>query len=64
VTRLATLLSEREGAPAMGAAATRVGSEWVWAPIANGRQPEPEDQPVTVAALGTITRLRTLNRGL
>jgi protein-tyrosine phosphatase len=57
VTHLVTLLSEREGAPAMGAAARRAGIEWVWVAIANARQPEPEDQPAIVAALGTITRL-------
>src|SRR5262245_20549116 len=53
-TALLTLLSEREGANAIGAAAARTGIEWVWLALKNGNPP-PESRDADVrAALDAI----------
>lgn len=38
-THIVTLLSEREGAPALGEAVTAAGMQWVWLPLPNGTPP-------------------------
>ena len=38
--RIVTLLSEREGAPDIGAAVKKAGLTWSWVPLASGRPPE------------------------
>jgi hypothetical protein len=57
--RVVTLLSEREGAPALGEAVRKAGVEWTWLPLSNGKTPAGEDRarvlralPLLVAALG------------
>ncbi len=41
-THVLTLLSEREGAPALGAAARHAGLAWHWLPLPNGDPPPPD----------------------
>lgn len=38
--RVATLLSEREGAAEIGSAVEAAGLAWIWIPLASGRRPE------------------------
>ncbi len=57
VTHLVTLLSEREGALALGAAARAAGLEWTWVGLADGGQPAPPAREEAVAALATLAGL-------
>ena len=54
VTHLVTLLSRREGALAVGAAAKAAGLEWIWVELPNGQQPPPPRHHEVVAALTTL----------
>jgi predicted protein tyrosine phosphatase len=57
VTHLVTLLSEGEGAPAVGAAARAAGLEWIWLGLPNAQQPEPplrDKIAVGLVALSTL----------
>jgi len=56
-TAMLTLLSAREGAEAIGAAASRVGIEWIWLPLETGDPPSDErDEEVR----GAFDRVRDL----
>jgi protein-tyrosine phosphatase len=57
VTHLVTLLSRREGAPALGEAARAAGLEWVWVELANGQQPPPELRADIAAAVAKVATL-------
>lgn len=48
VTYVVTLLSETEGAPAIGADVKRAGVDWIWMPLANG-EPPPSEQLCEIA---------------
>jgi protein-tyrosine phosphatase len=57
VTHLVTLLSESEGASAVGAAAQAAGLEWIWLGLPNAQRPEPplrDDIAAALAALSTL----------
>jgi hypothetical protein len=57
VTHLVTLLSESEGASAVGAAARAAGLEWIWLGLPNAQRPEPplrDDIAAALAALSTL----------
>jgi protein-tyrosine phosphatase len=60
VTHLVTLLSGKEGARDIGAAAQAAGLEWVWLELANGQRPDP---PAADAAAATLARLAGLVGG-
>jgi protein-tyrosine phosphatase len=57
VTHLVTLLSRKEGAPEIGAAARAAGLEWVWVELPNGQRPEPPLRDAATAALAALARL-------
>jgi len=57
VTHLVTLLSRREGAPALGEAARAAGLEWAWVELPDGQQPPPEARDEIAAALATMATL-------
>ena len=57
VTHLVTLLSRREGAPALGEAARAAGLEWTWVELPNGQQPPPELRDEITAALAKVATL-------
>ena len=57
VTHLVTLLSEREGARDVGAAAKAAGLEWYWVSLADADPPPPERDEELGAALGAIAEL-------
>jgi protein-tyrosine phosphatase len=60
-TRVVTLLSEREGARAIGAAVERAGLAWSWIPLASGRP--PEGRPSREARAGIVELDRHLRGG-
>jgi protein-tyrosine phosphatase len=55
-TRVVTLLSEREGAPAIGAAVERAGLAWSWIPLASGRPPEGRPSREARAGIAELDR--------
>jgi hypothetical protein len=57
VTHLVTLLSWREGAPALGEAAQAAGLGWTWVELPNGQQPPPERREAIAAALAEVAAL-------
>jgi protein-tyrosine phosphatase len=57
VTHMVTLLSRREGAPALGEAARAAGIEWIWVELPNGQQPRPEMRDAITAALAKVATL-------
>jgi protein-tyrosine phosphatase len=57
VTHLVTLLSRKEGAPELGAAARAAGLEWTWLELPNGQPPQG---PLRDAATGTLAALARL----
>lgn len=57
VTHLVTLLSEREGALALGSAARAAGLEWIWVDLPNGQEPSPERRQDIAAALTGLAGL-------
>ena len=57
VTHLVTLLSRREGAPALGEAAQAAGLDWIWVELPNGQQPPPELRGEVAAALVQVAAL-------
>jgi len=57
VTHLVTLLSEREGALALGNAARAAGLEWIWVDLPNGQQPPPGRRQDIVTALTDLSGL-------
>ena len=57
VTHLVTLLSEREGAVALGDAARVAGLQWIWVDLPNGQQPPPERRPGLVTAVTELAGL-------
>ncbi|MDL4772567.1 protein-tyrosine phosphatase family protein [Actinomadura xylanilytica] len=58
-THLVTLLSRREGAGAVGAAARAAGLEWVWVDLANADPPPPaRDGELAKVLLDTAGSLR------
>jgi protein-tyrosine phosphatase len=57
VTHLVTLLSEREGALAVGSAARGAGLEWIWVGLPNGSQPVPPARAEAEAALAVLAGL-------
>lgn len=50
-THMATLLSSREGAEELGAAARAAGLAWLWLPLPNGDPPGPDRTPEVLAIL-------------
>jgi hypothetical protein len=50
-TTVLTLLSEREGARAIGEAARSAGAAWIWLPLENGRPPAHARDGEIVTAL-------------
>lgn len=60
VTHLVTVLSRKEGAPEIGAAARAAGLEWTWLELPNGQRPGP---PYRDAATGTLAALARLVGG-
>jgi protein-tyrosine phosphatase len=64
-TALLTLLSEREGAKAIGEAALRVGIAWLWLPLASGDPPADErDVEVRAVFAGVCEQLSAGGRVL
>lgn len=57
VTHLVTLLSRREGAAALGAAAQAAGLDWTWVGLPNGQQPPPELRDEIAAGLAKVAAL-------
>lgn len=57
VTHLVTLLSRREGAPALGEAAQAAGLGWTWVELPNGQQPPPELRDVIAGGLVKVAAL-------
>lgn len=57
VTHLVTLLSEREGAPQLGAAAQAAGLAWVWIPLPNGDPPQLERTAELVPKLDEVVAI-------
>lgn len=49
-----TLLSAREGAPAVGRAVESAGMEWVWLPLENGQPPRGSVSEAVVSALPAL----------
>lgn len=57
VTHLVTLLSRREGAPALGEAARAAGLGWTWVELPNGQQPPPELRDQIAGGLAEVAAL-------
>lgn len=53
-THLMTLLSETEGARAIGAAAVEAGLQWVWLPMVSGDPPGAERLPEVLAVFAEV----------
>lgn len=56
-THLVTLMSRREGAPALGVAAQAAGLEWVWVELGHGGIPPAERDPELAKAVTTVANL-------
>ncbi|QVQ50905.1 tyrosine-protein phosphatase [Spiractinospora alimapuensis] len=56
-THLVSLLSTREGAREIGAAARAAGLEWVWVELANGDVPPPARDHELASALSGLTQI-------
>ena len=59
VSAVFTLLSEREGASEIGAAATDAGLRWIWLPLPNGNPPERSQDAGVVARFGDVREVLT-----
>ena len=57
VTHLVTLLSEREGARAIGEQADAAGLRWVWLPMEGAKEPEASARQTLDEGLGRLSHL-------
>ncbi|MBZ0234754.1 MAG: tyrosine-protein phosphatase [Deltaproteobacteria bacterium] len=56
-THIVTLLSEREGAPQLGAAVRAAGLGWFWLPLPNGTPPIGDARDRAAQAIAEMSRL-------
>jgi protein-tyrosine phosphatase len=64
VTHLVTLLSDREGARAIGEQAKAVRLNWVWLPLQGATEPEADVRPTLDEGLANLSHLLDAGRSL